>query len=173
MFVCALCFALRLETTMIRVHASHIKAAFLCKCFSSVLTSDKLPGNILRNSGQSTCILVNFIGITMESSPSSTWRTPTVRGVGGRASGGWLSYPCGDRRRDERRTPARRRDMPHRTGRLPQDMQPYGVKTLLQHEPDWRSWRRLWSQDPASAVEELEAHMESTTTSVQVSAAAL
>ena len=31
----------------------------------------------------------------------------------------------------------------------------------------------LWSQDPASAVEELEAHMESTTTSVQVSAAAL
>ena len=84
-FVCALCFAHFVKKTS--VHASHIKAAFLCKCFSSVLTSDKLPGNILRNSSQSTCILVNFIGISMEVSPASTWRTPTVRWVGGRAAG--------------------------------------------------------------------------------------
>ena len=69
----------------------------------------------------------------MESSPSSTWRTPTVRWMGGRASGGWLSYPCGDRRRDERRTPARRRDVPSPTSDWPpaQDTQPYGVKDHL------------------------------------------
>ena len=59
-----------------------------------------------------------------------------------------------DRRRDERRTPARRRDVP------------IGLATCPRHAT-------LWSQDPASAVEELEAQMESTTTSVQVSAAAL
>ena len=39
-----------------------------------------------------------------------------------------------------------------------QDTQPYGVKTLLQHEPDWRSWRRLWSQRPPQSRYQLHPY---------------
>ena len=108
-----------------------------------------LPGNILR-------ILVNHLAfgqLYLE------FRWKTVRlphgeprrfdgWVGGRAAGGGTSVvPL----QTGRGTPD------HRTGRLPQDtQQQHGVKALLQ--PD---------------LEKLEAHMESTTTSVQVQAAAL
>jgi len=63
---------------MIRVHAFHIKAVFLCQSFSSVLTSDKLPGNIMRNIWSNIWYLVHFVrspsDFDMETSDSEDHR---------------------------------------------------------------------------------------------------